>query len=528
MAGNNDSTYPELDGLSYAWMQNAIDAEKQLRQAVEAEYYTMRGEVEALAIRLAGAWVDEQQKRYTQGLRRFDTLEIIRAVSEALYAQLQQLQAAKFAAEAALTPLQRQVTTLEAQLKQLDDQNWDLRKRVEALGGPPADANPLPVLHFRTSAAPTKPPSASPAAPRAPTPARRTSPPPEPDDDDLWPAAVTPTKPTAATPTSPGAPPDPTPTPGGLTPVVIALPDAAPAAADLEIDEEEAPTAASDEITPAQARAQWLIETTLPVWVEFNLHFEPTTAPDLRPPWFEEWWAETTHNAITGQREFDLLQMLGRTGEMAKPVLSWVMTLQMGKEALETTVYRLWEHLQAAGLVEVVDTPDWGGKRQLVGLTENGQTAYQLLFGQAPVGQWRQLQARHSNSVEHAYLCWAAARYLETVGYTVDLWPAQMETDNGPYRPDLTAELDGMTLYLEAEIDNQKNKQQRQPKWLNYWYVARNELYVIVVNKRAQKTLLGELRWHATQLGLHGWVNFLRVTDLPTLGGWEIWTQYQI
>ncbi len=291
-----------------------------------------------------------------------------------------------------------------------------------------------------------------------------------------------------------------------------AAPPGAPAA-----DTAAPPTVAV--IEPATAPA-----LDLPDLLPYTADFTPAAAPATWPDGFAAWWAQRAGGGF--DKAFLVLQILGRTGE---PYLATVMQTAAAWLGLQVSnVYRGADLLTEAGLLHRESVAWKRIKPHLVALNAPGQAAYQVLFGSAPAPQvFQQLRARHK-SAPHVYLILETQRQLEAAGYTVERFPAALHTRNGRYEPDLTAQLAGVTVYVEAEIATQKKAEERRQKWLNYWEVTGGQLYLAVVDGPGQKTLLSEVRHTAVTLGLHGVIHILQAGQREQPAGGDIWETFTV
>jgi len=113
-----------------------------------------------------------------------------------------------------------------------------------------------------------------------------------------------------------------------------------------------------------------------------------------------------------------------------------------------------FQELERAGLLEQhkPKVESVGNTPYLLRLTEAGRQAYREHFGAEPVEPRLDELLRRHKSIEHVWLNLKAARVLEDYGYTVDIVPSPVRTEDGrQIAPDLAATKDGKTIYVECE-----------------------------------------------------------------------------
>jgi hypothetical protein len=121
----------------------------------------------------------------------------------------------------------------------------------------------------------------------------------------------------------------------------------------------------------------------------------------------------------------------------------------------------------------------------LIRLTDQGRLAYWLLTSQQPQeNEYNLLLERHV-SPEHTLLNLQAADMVREAGYQVNLTPPEISLpDGGLFRPDLVIIDDlGATHFVEVERDVDKNLEQRQAKWRNFYQASGGRMFVICDNR---------------------------------------------
>ena len=135
------------------------------------------------------------------------------------------------------------------------------------------------------------------------------------------------------------------------------------------------------------------------------------------------------------------------------------------------------------------------GKQGRESQTDQGRLAFWLLTNQQPqVNEYDLLLERHV-SPEHTLLNLQAADVLRTAGYHVNLTPPEITLpDGGLFRPDLAMIDDqGATHFVEVERDVDKNLEQRQAKWRNFYQASGGRMYVVCDNRSCMRIFRSEI-----------------------------------
>ncbi|MBN1814686.1 MAG: hypothetical protein JXA14_22795, partial [Anaerolineae bacterium] len=133
----------------------------------------------------------------------------------------------------------------------------------------------------------------------------------------------------------------------------------------------------------------------------------------------------------------------------------------------------------------------------LVRLAERGQMAYWLLTGENPsVNEYDLLLERHV-SPEHTLLNLQAADVLREAGYQVNLTPPDVNLpDGGLFKPDLVLiDEQGSLLFVEVERDTDKNIEQRQAKWRNFYQASGGKMFVVCDNRSCMRNIRSEINY---------------------------------
>ena len=94
-------------------------------------------------------------------------------------------------------------------------------------------------------------------------------------------------------------------------------------------------------------------------------------------------------------------------------------------------------------------------------------------------------------SPEHTLLNLQAADILWEAGYRVNLTPPEITLpDDVLFRPDLViTDEQGATHFVEVERDTDKNIEQRQAKWRNYYQASGGRMFVMCDNRSCMRNI---------------------------------------
>jgi hypothetical protein len=140
--------------------------------------------------------------------------------------------------------------------------------------------------------------------------------------------------------------------------------------------------------------------------------------------------------------------------------------------------------------------------------------AYWLLSGTDAVqNEYDALLARHV-SPEHTLLNLQAADVLREAEYQVNSFPPDIHLHDGRlFKPDLLAiDPNGKTLYVEVEVEANKNLEQRQAKWRNGLQASGGQLYVFCDNRSCMRSIRSEINFSLGQQA--GQCYLTNLTDL--------------
>jgi len=92
---------------------------------------------------------------------------------------------------------------------------------------------------------------------------------------------------------------------------------------------------------------------------------------------------------------------------------------------------------------------------------------------------------------EHTSLNLQASDMLREAGYQVNLTPLDVNlTDGGLFKPEwVLIDDQGTLLILEVERDTDKNIEQRQAKWRNFYQASGGKLYVVCDNRSCMRNI---------------------------------------
>ncbi len=183
------------------------------------------------------------------------------------------------------------------------------------------------------------------------------------------------------------------------------------------------------------------------------------------------------------------LRVLGETGAcLRRPVTERL----LAEGVLVQESVKPFQELEAAGLLEQhkPKVESVGNTPYLLRLTEAGIQAYRERFGGEPVEPLLDQLLRRHKSIEHVWLNLKAAQVLEEHGYTVDLLPAPVRTEDGhELAPDLAATKDGKTIYVECERTAKRGEAFAQ-KLENMLRLNGDALYFVVPDTGMQSTIV--------------------------------------
>ena len=216
------------------------------------------------------------------------------------------------------------------------------------------------------------------------------------------------------------------------------------------------------------------------------------------------------------------LRVLGETGAcLRKPVTERL----LAEGVLSRESVKPFQELEREGLLEQhkPKVESVGNTPYLLRLTEEGLRAYREHFGAEPAEPCLDVLLRRHKSLEHVWLNLKAAQVLEEFGYTVDVVPPEVRTEDGrQIAPDLAATKDGKTIYVECERTAKRGEAFAR-KVENMLRLNGDALYFVVPDTAMQSTvvsLAGEWAYRERRpVTLH-------VCNLAKLGkgGDEPWT----
>ncbi|MEW6402837.1 MAG: hypothetical protein AB1649_13625 [Chloroflexota bacterium] len=220
-----------------------------------------------------------------------------------------------------------------------------------------------------------------------------------------------------------------------------------------------------------------------------------------KPP--EPDWMVAWRQAETFDRDSRILMMLGKTGLSRRPVIEAQAAEMFGIKKAGGSLQALITRLTDLQLIETfrpwaADGAGTGGRfPDLVRLAERGQMAYWLLAGENPgMNEYDLLLERHV-SPEHTLLNLQAADVLREAGYQVNLIPPDVNLPDGSlFKPDLVLiDEQGALLFVEVERDTDKNIEQRQAKWRNFYQASGGKMFVVCDNRSCMRNIRSEINY---------------------------------
>lgn len=225
------------------------------------------------------------------------------------------------------------------------------------------------------------------------------------------------------------------------------------------------------------------------------------TQDENDPP--EPAWMATWRQSDTFERDASVLKMIAETGLARRPVIEAQAAELLGIKKAGGSIQALMTRLEDLHLIErfrpwTADGAGTGGKfPDLVRLTDQGRLAYWLLTSQQPQANEYDLLVERHVSPEHTLLNLQAADVLREAGYQVDLTPLEITLpDGGLFRPDLAIVDDqGATHFVEVERDVDKNLEQRQAKWRNFYQASGGRMFVVCDNRSCMRNIRSEINY---------------------------------
>jgi hypothetical protein len=214
-------------------------------------------------------------------------------------------------------------------------------------------------------------------------------------------------------------------------------------------------------------------------------------------------WMATWRKADSFERDAAILRLLGETGLARRPLIELRAAERLGIRKAGGSLQALFNRLDTLHLIEIFRPWDNSGAKtggrtpDLLRLSEHGRLAYWLLAGTDPVkNEYDALLTWHV-SPEHTLLNLQAADMLREAEYQVNAFPPDIHLPDGSlFKPDLVAiDSNGKTLYVEVEVDANKNHEQRQAKWRNALQASGGEIYVFCDNRSCMRSNRSEINF---------------------------------
>ncbi|MEN4011368.1 MAG: hypothetical protein ROW48_05000 [Bellilinea sp.] len=248
------------------------------------------------------------------------------------------------------------------------------------------------------------------------------------------------------------------------------------------------------------------LQSVAPAFTEQGSNLEEVKSTDTekvneRPP--EPDWMMAWRQAETFDRDSRILMMIGKTGLSRRPVIESQAAEMLGIKKAGGSLQALITRLTDLQLIETfrpwaADGAGTGGRfPDLVRLAERGQMAYWLLIGENPgTNEYDLLLERHV-SPEHTLLNLQAADVLRESGYQVNLIPPDVNLPDGSlFKPDLVLiDEQGALLFVEVERDTDKNIEQRQAKWRNFYQASGGKMFVVCDNRSCMRNIRSEINY---------------------------------
>ena len=217
----------------------------------------------------------------------------------------------------------------------------------------------------------------------------------------------------------------------------------------------------------------------------------------------EPGWMATWRHAETFERDASVLKLIAETGLARRPLIEARAAEMLGIKKPGGSIQALMSRLKDLNLIEtfrpwITEGAGTGGRfPDLARLTDQGRLAYWLLTSQQPQENEYELLLERHVSPEHTLLNLQAADVLRDVGYRVNLTPPEISLPSGGlFRPDLAIVDDhGATHFVEVEHDVDKNLEQRQAKWRNFYQASGGMMFVVCDNRSCMRNIRSEINY---------------------------------
>jgi hypothetical protein len=216
------------------------------------------------------------------------------------------------------------------------------------------------------------------------------------------------------------------------------------------------------------------------------------------PAWMGSW-----RKTETFERDAGVLKIIAETGLARRPLIEAQAAELFGIKKAGGSIQALLTRVVDLHLIETfrpwtAEGAGTGGRYpDLIRLSDQGRLAYWLLTNQQPrTNEYDLLLERHV-SPEHTLLNLQAADVLREAGYQVNLTPPEISLpDGGLFRPDFVIVDDqGATHFVEVERDTDKNIEQRQAKWRNFYQASGGKMYVVCDNRSCMRNIRSEINY---------------------------------
>ena len=222
----------------------------------------------------------------------------------------------------------------------------------------------------------------------------------------------------------------------------------------------------------------------------------PADLPSDEPEWMVRWRASKHFD-----QDAQALQLVGRTGLARRPEIERELGKLFNVGENSSTQPRVIQRLEEEqGLVRVErpfqnrGSSSGGSHPNLILLTDRGRQAYRLLTGKDAVpSEFERLQPAHV-SPEHTILNIEVAEYLQREGYSIVSEAMTVDLPGGgKFMPDLVAQKDEETYFIEVERGGSKDTGTRQTKWLNFYTASAGQIFVVCDNLDCMRAIRKEL-----------------------------------
>lgn len=222
--------------------------------------------------------------------------------------------------------------------------------------------------------------------------------------------------------------------------------------------------------------------------------------PEDFPAWLEGWKKRKCYD-----RDWAVLEVIGRTGLARVKQIEDTLSAQ-GKLKPETTLRAIKDCCREDKLLDCDRGRSFGGRpTDNVTLTDKGRWVYAKLAGKYPLpSEIEELNKTIQNDF-HGRLVLRVADHFTRLGYSVNTNPGKINIEENRYFwPDLVANRDGETCYLEVESGKEEDRATKIRKWENALLVGGGRIYLVARKFGSMNAIQSQIVSWATENGKKG------------------------